>query len=55
VLQAIDQFAKKRSYRKGIVRFITHKADAGEIADYRGKLKQSVDAFVVRLNFLFHL
>jgi hypothetical protein len=54
VLRDINKFAEKRSSRKWATRFLTHKTDAGAIADYRGKLKQAIDEFSVRLKPPLH-
>jgi len=47
VLRDVNQFAERRSSRKGITRFFTHKSDACEIAEYREKLKQAMDVVSV--------
>jgi hypothetical protein len=54
VLRDINKFAEKRSSRKWATHFLTHKTDAGIIADYRGKLKQAIDEFSVRLKLPLH-
>jgi len=54
VLRDINQFAERRSSRGGVTRFFTHKTDASEIAQYRGKLNQAMGDFLVRLNSLLH-
>jgi hypothetical protein len=54
VLQDINKFAEKRSSRKWATRILTHKIDAGTIADYCGKLKQAMDEFSVRFKPPLH-
>jgi len=50
VLHDINEFAERRSSRGGVVRFLTNRTDASEIADYREMLKQAMGDFLVGLN-----